>query len=84
MTCVPHSAFNDASPQLVRRAGARILPWDQLADIHCDLVITATENANLPVGDCPVLVLPHGVGFDEQVPDSRSALTGSPASRRRH
>lgn len=38
-----------------------------------DLILSASENVDVPEGDCPVLVLPHGVGFQKFVPDSRSA-----------
>ncbi|MGW1378104.1 CDP-glycerol glycerophosphotransferase family protein [Streptomyces sp. NPDC002446] len=70
----PTSAFNDGVHALLRSAGARILPWHQFARITPDLIITATENADLAVSHhtAPVLVLPHGVGFHKVVPDSRS------------
>ncbi|WP_406439163.1 hypothetical protein [Streptomyces sp. NBC_01613] len=65
------SAFNDGVLELLRDAGCRVMPWDQLEHITVDLVVTASENIEVPEGDCPVLVLPHGVGFHKQVPDSR-------------
>ncbi len=37
-----------------------------------DLVLTASENVDVPEGTCPVLVLPHGIGFQKYVPDSRA------------
>lgn len=69
----PTSAFNDGVRELLRASGARVLPWDQLGGIGCHLIVTATENADLSGTDCPVLVLPHGIGFHKLVPDSRSA-----------
>ncbi|MGD3104868.1 CDP-glycerol glycerophosphotransferase family protein [Streptomyces sp. YGL11-2] len=70
----PTSAFNDGVHDLLRSVGARILPWQQFARIRPDLIITASENADLaaPHHTAPVLVLPHGVGFHKVVPDSRS------------
>lgn len=47
------------------------MPWEQLRDITPDLVLTASENVEIPEGDFPILVLPHGVGFHKLVPDSR-------------
>ncbi|MGY0062695.1 CDP-glycerol glycerophosphotransferase family protein [Streptomyces sp. LZ34] len=67
----PTSAFSDGVPDLLRAHGARVMPWDQLARIPCDLIVTATENADLSGTDAPVLVLPHGVGFHKLVPDAR-------------
>ncbi|MFK4265048.1 CDP-glycerol glycerophosphotransferase family protein [Streptomyces milbemycinicus] len=67
----PTSAFSDGVPDLLRAHGVRVMPWDQLARVPCDLIVTATENADLSGTDAPVLVLPHGVGFHKLVPDAR-------------
>lgn len=66
----PTSAFNNGVLDLLRSLGCRTLPWPQLSEIAPDLLISASENIQLPPGDCPVLVLPHGVGFQKLVPDS--------------
>ncbi|MFE7120721.1 hypothetical protein ACFU99_35345, partial [Streptomyces sp. NPDC057654] len=68
----PASAFNDGVLDLLHDAGCRVMPWTQLADIEPDLIVSASENIDVPAGDCPVLVLPHGIGFQKLVPDSRS------------
>ncbi|MEU3353702.1 hypothetical protein [Streptomyces sp. NPDC037389] len=69
----PTSAFNDGVHDLLHSAGVRVMPWGQLARTECHLVVSASENIDLtPVpADCPVLVLPHGVGFHKLVPDAR-------------
>ncbi|MEU5614171.1 CDP-glycerol glycerophosphotransferase family protein [Streptomyces sparsogenes] len=67
----PTSAFSDGVHDLLRAHGARVMPWDQLTHVPCDLIVTATENADLSGTDAPVLVLPHGVGFHKLVPDAR-------------
>ncbi|WP_234384907.1 hypothetical protein [Streptomyces sp. MMG1121] len=69
----PTSAFADGVPELLSAAGCRVMPWQQLADIRADLILTASENVDIPEGDCPVLVLPHGVGFQKRVPDARGS-----------
>ncbi|WP_158771474.1 hypothetical protein [Streptomyces sp. NRRL S-340] len=69
----PTSAFNDGVLELLNDTGCRVMPWEQLGEISPDLVLSASENIDVPEGDCPVLVLPHGVGFQKLVPDSRSA-----------
>ncbi|MFD7517507.1 hypothetical protein ACFV85_22200 [Streptomyces niveus] len=71
----PTSAFSDGVLDLLRDAGCRIMPWDQLAEAAPDLILSASENIDIPDGDCPVLVLPHGVGFQKMVPDSRTSGT---------
>ncbi|MFE9722407.1 hypothetical protein ACFYQ5_02055 [Streptomyces sp. NPDC005794] len=69
----PTSAFSDGVLDLLHDAGCRIMPWDQLGRAAPDLILSASENIEVPDGDCPVLVLPHGVGFQKFVPDSRSS-----------
>ncbi|MEU8567236.1 hypothetical protein AB0C51_02555 [Streptomyces pathocidini] len=69
------SAFHDGVLALLRREGCRIMPWEQLGDCSPDLIVSASENIDVPEGDCPVLVLPHGVGFHKFVPDSRAPRT---------
>ncbi|WP_069812669.1 hypothetical protein [Streptomyces sp. TP-A0874] len=71
----PTSAFSDGVHDLLRDAGCRVMPWSQLADITPDLILTASENIAVPEGECPVLVLPHGIGFQKLVPDSRAERT---------
>ncbi|MFF8563453.1 hypothetical protein ACF06N_00650 [Streptomyces albidoflavus] len=67
------SAFSDGVLSLLHTAGCRVVPWQQLGDLAPDLILSASENIEVPEGDCPVLVLPHGVGFQKLVPDSRGA-----------
>ncbi|WP_307835315.1 hypothetical protein [Streptomyces adelaidensis] len=69
----PTSAFDAGVLELLRDTGCRVMPWEQLGDVSPDLILSASENIGVPEGDCPVLVLPHGVGFQKFVPDSRSA-----------
>lgn len=68
----PTSAFNAGVLDLLRDTGCRVMPWEQLGHTTPDLILSASENIDVPEGDCPVLVLPHGVGFQKLVPDSRS------------
>ncbi|MFH9068110.1 hypothetical protein [Streptomyces alboflavus] len=68
----PGSAFGDGSIDLLHDAGCRVMPWEQLPQVEPDLILSASEHIDLPAGRCPVLVLPHGVGFQKYVPDSRA------------
>jgi hypothetical protein len=69
------SAFNDGVLELLRTAGCRVMPWEQLGAADPDLILSASENIDVPDGGCPVLVLPHGIGFQKFVPDARSSGT---------
>ncbi|WP_449657253.1 hypothetical protein [Streptomyces litchfieldiae] len=64
----PSSAFSDGVLDLLRHAGCRVMPWSQLRAFRPDLILSASENVNVPEATCPVLVLPHGVGFQKFVP----------------
>ncbi|WP_246430261.1 hypothetical protein [Streptomyces rectiverticillatus] len=68
----PTSAFNNGVLDLLHDSGCRIMPWSQLETVTPDLILSASENIDVPEGDCPVLVLPHGIGFQKLVPDSRA------------
>lgn len=68
----PTSAFNDGVLDLLHDAGCRVIPWEQVSHAEPDLILTASENIDVPEGHCPVLVLPHGIGFQKQVPDARA------------
>ncbi|MDH6111597.1 hypothetical protein P3T36_006777 [Kitasatospora sp. MAP12-15] len=71
----PSSAFSNGVLDLLGSLGCRTLPWSQLKDIKPDLLLSASENIDVPAGDYPVLVLPHGVGFQKLVPDSAGPST---------
>ncbi|MFF2008529.1 hypothetical protein ACFVWY_05560 [Streptomyces sp. NPDC058195] len=66
------SAFSDGVLDLLHDAGCQVIAWDQLATAAPDLIVSASENVDVPDGDCPALVLPHGIGFQKHVPDSRA------------
>ncbi|GAB3486241.1 hypothetical protein [Nocardiopsis coralliicola] len=84
------SAYSDGAEDLLRRAGARIIPWESVGGHRFDLAVTASENVDLEPLDCPVLVLPHGIGFHKFVPDARgtgqriSGLVGEKFLRSKH
>jgi hypothetical protein len=65
------SPFNDGVLPLLQRAGARVVPWGQLADLRFDAAVTSSENTEFQAIDAPVLVLQHGVGFHKSLPNSR-------------
>ncbi|GGP32116.1 hypothetical protein [Streptomyces melanogenes] len=71
----PTSAFDNGVLELLHDSGCRVMPWGQLGEIDPDLIVSASENIDVPDGDCPVLVLPHGIGFQKFVPDSRAPRT---------
>ena len=63
------SRFGAGAEQLLRRAGVHhILDWASVSDVKPDLTLAASENVDTEVLGDPVIVLPHGVGFNKYVP----------------
>ena len=58
---------------LLRRAGARVVPWGRLVESRFDAAITASENTELQSihPATPILVLQHGVGFHKRLSNTR-------------
>lgn len=75
------SAFNAGTETLLEGVEAGLIPWSDRLAVRPALVVTATENADLAAFDCPIAVLPHGIGFQKYVPDHRTRqvrLSGVP------
>ncbi|GAA2816551.1 hypothetical protein [Crossiella cryophila] len=69
-TVDPGSRYSAGVDALLRELDTRLVPWSQIPALHCDLVLAASENAGFEqVGEAPILVLPHGIGFHKYVPD---------------
>jgi hypothetical protein len=68
---------NDTSPysagvhELLRSAGVeQVVPWSGVGRLNYALAISASENIDFEaLRGRPVVVLPHGVGFNKYVPD---------------
>ncbi|WP_137990050.1 translation initiation factor 2 [Streptomyces vilmorinianum] len=78
---VPGSEFGVDALAAVERAGARTVPWSEaLAGGH-DLVLAASPKGELSALGGPLVLLPHGAGFNktltaEGTADSASGLDG--------
>ncbi|WP_017576993.1 hypothetical protein [Nocardiopsis kunsanensis] len=85
--CDDTSAFNAGTRELLSGLNACVVPWEHRLNIDPALVVTATENTDLSEFSCPVVVLPHGVGFQKYVPDHRTdevRLSGVPRAEFQH
>ncbi|MCO1580478.1 hypothetical protein M8C13_32465 [Crossiella sp. SN42] len=70
-TVDPGSRFSTGVHDLLHRLQAQVVLWAEVSGLDCDLVITASENAGFDrLGQAPILVLPHGIGFHKFVPAS--------------
>ncbi|WP_017538909.1 hypothetical protein [Nocardiopsis halophila] len=71
-TCDDGSAFSGRTGRLLAESGAVLVDGDEARRVPASLVLTASENVDLTGLDAPVVVLPHGIGFQKYVPDSES------------
>ncbi|MFD9962861.1 hypothetical protein [Amycolatopsis sp. NPDC058986] len=63
--------FAGGVEQLLHDSGVHdIVPWPKVRKLDYDLALSASENVDVRVLTKPVLVLPHGLGFNKYVPDS--------------
>jgi hypothetical protein len=65
------------------RMGAPVLPWKQATRTGFDLALAASENDRLHQLDAPVLLVPHGVGYQKYYPNS-TVISGLNPERLMH
>src|SRR5690606_9392522 len=66
------SAFSSRTLRMLQELGGTVVPWDEAPLVPASLTVTASENVDLDRLSAPVVVLPHGIGFQKWVPDSES------------
>ncbi|MFW5416794.1 hypothetical protein J0910_09250 [Nocardiopsis sp. CNT-189] len=66
------SAFSTRTLDMLKELGGAVVPWDEAPLVPASLTVTASENVDLERLSAPVVVLPHGIGFQKWVPDSES------------
>ncbi|MCG8914507.1 hypothetical protein L6E12_01690 [Actinokineospora sp. PR83] len=68
------SRFRDGVERLLRGAGVtRIVPWSALPEQEYRLLLTASEHIDFTTTRGPVVLLPHGVGFNKRFVDGELA-----------
>ncbi|GLZ41944.1 hypothetical protein [Actinokineospora sp. NBRC 105648] len=59
------SAFTAGTEQFLVDRGMAVRPWDSAADYRADLVISASLGGRLRAAGTPLVVLPHGMGYNK-------------------
>jgi hypothetical protein len=75
-TVDPHSRFSAGLGERLAAAGARLVDWDDAVRGHFDLALAASDNTDLHLLDAPLLLLPHGVGYQRYAPHEPGAISG--------
>jgi len=83
-TVVPGSKFAADTAQFLERRGARLITWAEACAREFDLAIATSPNGELELIKAPILLLPHGAGFNKSVfggPKAPNGLAGSQLMR---
>lgn len=69
-TINPGSAFTDGLTDYLDSLGVRVLPWRDAVHTRFDLAVACTVNASMRDVDAPLVVLPHGAGYNRLVTET--------------
>ncbi|MER8000449.1 translation initiation factor 2 [Streptomyces sp. NPDC095613] len=69
-TLVPGSDFGTDALAALDEAGARTIPWSTAVRTEHALVVAASPNGPLRELRGPLVLLPHGAGFNKRLPDA--------------
>ncbi|MEU7277829.1 translation initiation factor 2 [Streptomyces sp. NPDC045431] len=74
---VPGSDFGVGALAALEQAGARTVAWDEAVASRYDLVVAASPKGRLELLDGPLVLMPHGAGFNKAVEEGGSADSAS-------
>ncbi|MCX2729795.1 hypothetical protein OOZ19_06060 [Saccharopolyspora sp. NFXS83] len=70
-TCTRTSAFTTGTEELLRERGIEPIPWEQAVEREFDLAVAASYGGPLHALRAPLIVLPHGMGYNKFAPGAR-------------
>lgn len=70
--------LGEGMPAALRRLGVAVVAWEQATRTRFDLAIAASENDDLHLIDAPVVLLPHGIGYQKYYPGSTTVAGMDP------
>ncbi|MGW4131242.1 hypothetical protein [Amycolatopsis japonica] len=70
--------FGAGVPEFLGTLRASVVPWRQALQSRFDLVIAASENDDLHLFDAPIVLVPHGIGYQKYYPRSRTVAGMNP------
>ncbi|WP_406280926.1 hypothetical protein [Embleya sp. NBC_00896] len=73
-TIVPGSAFEDGTLDVLHALDARHIAWDDVPRTDVRLALAAGSNGPLDAIAAPLLVVPHGAGFNKLLPTGHRDL----------
>jgi hypothetical protein len=78
-TCIGSSAFTTGTTEFLAKYGATPVPWEEAVRVEFDLVISASYGGPLHEVHAPLIVVPHGMGYNKYLPETgnRKPETGN-------
>ncbi len=70
--------FRRGVEAFLARLDAVVVPWDQAVASRFDLIVAASENDRLEQLTGPILLVPHGIGFQKHYPGGRTVAGMNP------
>lgn len=70
-TCTGTSAFTAGAVDFLRGHGIIPIPWEEAARFEFDLAIAASYGGPLHTLRAPLIVLPHGIGYNKFSPGNQ-------------
>ncbi|HEV2636383.1 MAG TPA: hypothetical protein VGX23_14630 [Actinocrinis sp.] len=83
-TIVPGSDYADETSEYLAALGMRLTPWDRACATEHALIIATSANGDLHRLRGPLLLLPHGAGFNRVVAADESAPAGLASAQLLH
>ncbi|MBB4674599.1 hypothetical protein [Crossiella cryophila] len=76
-TCPGSSAFSGRTEEWLHEQGMAVIPWSQAIQVEFDLVLAASYGGDLRDLLGPLVVLPHGMGYNKYSPGNRKSEIGN-------
>jgi hypothetical protein len=70
--------FRRGLEAFLARLDAVVVPWDEAVASRFDLIVAASENDRLEQLTGPILLVPHGIGFQKHYPGGRTVAGMNP------
>jgi hypothetical protein len=64
-SCTESSVFTAGTAQYLANHQVAVLDWQQATNTHFDLAVATSYGGTLERLDCPLITLPHGMGYNK-------------------
>ncbi|WP_433272004.1 hypothetical protein ACQPZF_14880 [Actinosynnema sp. CS-041913] len=76
-SCTESSAFTPGTAEFLTAQGVLAIPWEQAVSAGFDLAVATSHGGTLDRLAAPLIVLPHGMGYNKYSPGNRKSEIGN-------